>query len=305
MVHRRLSTFRASAIGTLVLLASAGACAQSALLNYSYAGEAWSLGNDSQWVVNQVANGQSFTKVEGSATAASDFAGDIQTAAGHSSGTAGIYVDYGHLGASANAFAQVGDIPTPPPNYGAIQSSTEGIATANVGYLDTLTVHSSSLAAGTPVTVNFLITLDGSIRTDGSATAYAFTSVYSDYSFNGVYGTLRPIDTGSGFTGEYSGTFDSFVGSSFVVAADLFVAAQADAGNYYTSGTYSAIDIAFLHTEMNYFSVAGDADAQLISASGHDYAMPSAVPEPSAMLMCALGLLGCAARIPRRSKTSA
>ena len=270
---------------------SGHATAQTPTVGYSYDAMAWTRGNDSQWVIKSVDNGQASSLVSGSVSATSSFPGDVQTGSALASSTASVYVDFGHLGVAASGQGQVSDIPTPPPNYAALQTYGEAVATANASYLDLLKVNSSTLAPGTPVTVHFQVTLDGLIDTSGNQGGYAQTGFFSEYSFGDAQGVIRADpNIGMHFDNVYEGSFDTSVGGSVVVTAGMTAWVDVTGGNYYNYAGYGAADVAFLHTEMTYFSVDG-VDAQLTASSGHDYSLP-AVPEPSSAAMLALALCG-------------
>jgi hypothetical protein len=203
---------------------------------------------------------------------------------------------YGSLAGRAHAEASV---PT------ATSFLAGGQVSLNVGFTDGAVVLSDTLHPETPVTLGFLMTLEGTAvhfaDTPGPNLEGVGAAVRHEVKVRDLDAPAQPTAQGalvinSAGIQEPSATFefDTAVGHRIEIVADLFVAAGADI-DYLTYGySQGSADVVADQTAELFFQPAGDV--RLVSDSGHDYA----VPEPSRgtlMLVSAAMLL----LVPRSS----
>jgi hypothetical protein len=145
-----------------------------------------------------------------------------------------------------------------------------------LGFRDTGVVTSFTLATGTPVTLNFSVSLTATGYFSGRPTA--FNSEYRvDANYTGAVDDISPGATGSQYTGINGGgvlnfPFNTAVGNTLQIYGMLDIYNNVQAGRDYSGATYyqhvqAGIDAS--HTAR--VSLAAPAGVTFASASGHDY----------------------------------
>jgi hypothetical protein len=168
---------------------------------------------------------------------------------------------------------------------------------------DSFTVGSSTLQSGTPVTLLFTLSVDGSLLFNNSeqssaASAAAFFSAtdpfYSDINLN-YYSPSRsdgsaPVQVNQVLTGRIN----------TAIGREIFLGYGLDVGSY-INGSQEPISASadFGHTS-RFFADSETADVVLTSSSGHNYASPTAEPVPTPALLPGLIALGAALRRQRQ-----
>jgi hypothetical protein len=213
--------------------------------------------------------------------------------------TASVRSGFGNLGVSSNSHI-MGTVPSP--------STATGSASAMATYTDSVTVLSSSLAAGSAVDVTFTTTVDFSIDLRSStgnsgnpeAGAYAWLFIFSGVAGNGYdrcYGhanapgvSCTEIGVLGSSTVSFTDVVHTQVGAS--IAFQPFLGAFSK--TYLYNGTTvpftgdASAKMSAINTMNTY--IGSDANVQFLSTSGHDYAI-AAVPEPSTWIMFVVGVL--------------
>jgi hypothetical protein len=158
----------------------------------------------------------------------------------------------------------------------------DAVGEARDYWVDTFTVMSDTLAAGTPVSLKLGVTLDAAIRTSayGQGVALAVIGTGLDA------GWITGVDTravGAGHR-EVVASFSTYVGGSVTLVGQLLSRAWSSASNGAGAGEASTDAVARFTVE------ATTPGAFYRTASGHDYAMPvSTVPEPSVWWLLVAG----------------
>ncbi len=183
-----------------------------------------------------------------------------------------------------------------------------GVAASGIsgyGYVaieDQISVRSSTLANGTPVTLNALLDIEGSgagalsLIVRGRRNGIFNVGVFGDS--NNASGVPRRID-------DIAGSFTAFVGETLNLEYGLRAATGSSAAQW------TEIDVLNGRTSLSsygnsaylYFSSADPAaDVFVQGLSGYDYLLPSPVPEPGTALamLLGLGVIGMAALQRRR-----
>ena len=208
---------------------------------------------------------------------------------------------FGDLGAYAFGEADVF------AKLNALQTGYDGTyfvgfdSSVNLYLHDSITVSSSTIAVGTPVTFQLTgealgTAFDGVLNS--GYTGGSYSELNANVSLVGPTGVSLRFCTGTAncslgslpFGSSYSALIDANVGDVF--SLDIFLYAdthsQYDYGgesSLYLSGTADAFHS--LHT----FLLPDDTSIVLLADSGHDYSAPlTAVPEPSSAALLGLGL---------------
>jgi hypothetical protein len=187
-------------------------------------------------------------------------------------------------------------------------------------FVDTVEVVSNTLAADTPVTLTFIMTLDAIAfhgfdapaldppsRVGASASSFALISDIEALTRTTFFG---PIVDSSG-TNVTQETFevDTAVGHHLELDVSLSIAAQIGLQCFgfpdHCATTATAEVIA---DQTAHFFYQSSGDVRLVSESGHDYAVPGSVPrpvaEPTSLMLLGVGGAGIVAATFRRSRTS-
>jgi len=206
--------------------------------------------------------------------------------------------------------------------------STFARASGEAKFLDTVTVQSATLAAGTPVIATVGFVIDGAAQRSstsivGEVTASATAYLSADYavygSRNGQPTTLIQFTACSAPDASANGSCDNryesagerylfsletFIGEQLTVSAGLFgfvetfMGANSDAGFYPSNfGRVSSLNSSHM-----YFSAE---DARFLGSTGFDYAFPvtQQVPEPTTLALLLAGMMGVAASARKRKET--
>jgi hypothetical protein len=204
---------------------------------------------------------------------------------GSGTGTGAVRVNHGALGAYAEAIGQFGVLST-------------------VVFQDTLTVTSSTLAAGTPVDLLLSLSLDYALSgTIGGASLDAFFGLGNSQSGQATTQLTAFSDLGV-TVDRTTATFHTFVGATIGLTAQLHVGASA--GNCCQTG--QGLGDA-LNTMRFFVDTAGPMASAFsyTSETGAPYftpppTEPAPVPEPASLLIVVMGLAGAVAH--RRSRRS-
>lgn len=163
---------------------------------------------------------------------------------------------------------------------------------ASAFFFDSGFITSPTLAAGTPVTLSGVASVEGSFQ-GPNAIGVGLFRVYK----NGF--SPREISFGLGAPPAQSAAAQNFSFNDFVVGdrVDVFMSiiARGDASN--VNGA-SRIGVADMENTGRLFFSVDTPGAQFIAASGHNYA----IPEPSTVILCALGLGALAFRVGSRRR---
>jgi hypothetical protein len=172
-----------------------------------------------------------------------------------------------------------------------------------VRFDDTATVFSNTLTLGAPVTLDFTgsmasaVTVTGLRNYNHASVLYEgwirdlSTGVSTDFTLgnDGVFGPTPP-------GGIVTRTLDTVVGHDLEFIGRLTIGGEVELVFDETEAT-AAVDAA--HTAHLYFNPSPSSDVTLLSASGHNYAIPE--PGTLALILCAGMLLGWpAARASRQ-----
>jgi PEP-CTERM motif len=180
-------------------------------------------------------------------------------------------LDYGLITADMSSSADV-------TNYVYVEAVGEG----RDYWVDTFTITSDNLAAGTPVTLSLGVDLDANLASSGYGQGFALAVIGTGLDA----GWLTGVDTrvvGAGRK-QASGSFLSYVGGSVTLVGQLVSRAWSEASNGAGAGSASTQATARFTVE------SLTPGAAYRSASGHSYAVPaSPVPEPSAVWLLLAG----------------
>ena len=202
-------------------------------------------------------------------------------------------VDYGAISGSVSASAQRSGSYAGASGYGRVRDY----------FVDTFTIHSSSLPVGTPVDVQLGVSLQFSTTNQEEPGGSARSSAAAVWHFNGpdapwIVGAVFDRETeGLGpfnATRNAQASFASTVGGSFTLVGDLVLHAAAFATDNPSSAN------AMLSANAHYTVKVLTPDAGFSTLSGATYV--TAVPEPSVALMLGAGMLVLLRVMPRRCR---
>ena len=176
-------------------------------------------------------------------------------------------------------------------HYEKAFNSDEGFVDAifSTSFEDFIEVTAPGLAAGTPITYTFSLTIDGTSGVTPLPAAPGALSVGFAASMGPAWLSpvprVRTIDWQmSQGDGVFSQTFEAVVGELVSVRGTLFAGSQAGFRNGTSDAWADYMSTARFNLTPN---VAG---ANTVSVSGHDYAA-SAVPEPTTAVLFVMGML--------------
>jgi hypothetical protein len=201
----------------------------------------------------------------------------------------------------ATAFAEIGTLhavangnasSAPPPSAPYPHAQSRADATAS--FWNSVTLYDPTKALGAPITVGISLQLDWVGVYGGSATN-TLSDVEATSSFSldslGSVGASRTRNSGSGIV--YSSNDPTLTGTlvngqTYDVHGSLFVTVDTRVVGvtFDTVMSYATSDSNTAH-----FFISGAPTLTAIGEGGHDYS-PSAVPEPSAAWLLALGIAG-------------
>lgn len=176
-------------------------------------------------------------------------------------------------------------------HYEKTFNSDDGFVDAifSTSFEDFIEVTAPGLAAGTPVTYTFSLTIDGTSGVTPLPAAPGALGVGFAASMGPAWLSpvprVRTIDWQmSQGDGVFSQTFEAVVGELVRVRGTLFAGSQAGFRNGTSDAWADYMSTARFHLRPN---VAG---ANTVSVSGHDYAV-SVVPEPTTAILFVMGML--------------
>lgn len=176
-------------------------------------------------------------------------------------------------------------------HYEKTFNSDDGFVDAifSTSFEDFIEVTAPGLAAGTPVTYTFSLTIDGTSGVTPLPAAPGALGVGFAASMGPAWLSpvprVRTIDWQmSQGDGVFSQTFEAVVGELVRVRGTLFAGSQAGFRNGTSDAWADYMSTARFHLTPN---VAG---ANTVSVSGHDYAV-SVVPEPTTAILFVMGML--------------
>lgn len=150
----------------------------------------------------------------------------------------------------------------------------EAIGEGRDYWVDTFTVMSNTLAAGTPVELKLSVDLDATVVTSGYGKGFALAVIGTGLDAGWITGVDTRV-VGAGRR-EAVGSFSTYVGGSVTLVGQLVSRAWSESSNGGGAGNASTDAVARFTVETM------TPDAFYRTASGHAYAMPvSTVPEPS------------------------
>jgi hypothetical protein len=202
--------------------------------------------------------------------------GDSATASAETSGT----VTYGQITGFVTGSASEAN----PGPAGIDSTSTSGQGTFIGQWQDTLTITSSSLQAGTPVTLDFTLLTNASLSCTGpSGTVEATATFEANLSVE----QLSDNTCNTPFQQSQQMTFLTAVGDTVSVSGQLNLFASGEGANGVTStGTADP-------PQSSFFIDSLTAGVSYSSASGQTYFTPaSTVPEPASFLWLGIVLTG-------------
>ena len=199
------------------------------------------------------------------------------------------YAEIGTLHAVAGGNASSTPLPAAPSPH------ADARASVTASFWDSVTLYDPTQALGAPITVAISLQLDWVGVYGGSATnTLSDVEVSSSFGLDalGNVGAYRTRNSGSGilFTGDDPPLTGSLVnGLTYGIHGSLFVTMDTSVNGvtFNTVSSYATSDA----SNTAHFFISGAPTLTAIGEGGHDYS-PSAVPEPSAAWLLALGMAG-------------
>ncbi len=228
--------------------------------------------------VTQSLAGASFVQTDSLQTAnffSDDVASQLDLATGN------LAIDIGFISAAVGAGAAAASSLIPFGNFG-----TQAASSVFSEWHDSITIVSDSLPLGTPVSTRFLLNFLGVSICVVSDTSLAGVSAGGGVGLQ--VGTV--LVTGSfidcaGGNGLLTIDYDAAIGSVIPISGQMNLGAVAGA---FTNGNASGF-LDASHTARTYVDIVTPG-ASYVAASGHSYALPEPVPEPSNFIQLSLGL---------------
>ena len=182
-----------------------------------------------------------------------------------------------------------------------------GTGSVNVGFTDGAEVLSDTLDPGTPVTLTFLMTLEGTAFhfVDGPLPNPNGTGAGArhDVEIRDLDDVATPFGEGSLVLNSHgvqetdrTVEFDTVIGHKIEIAAHLLLNSAVSVNYPLLGFTDGSADVLAEQTAGFFYQPSGDV--RLVSDSGHDYAVPE--PSQAALLVCAATLLLLRHRMNRR-----
>ena len=220
--------------------------------------------------------------------------------------------DYGSLGVLADV--SVSNLTPlhpndPSPNY---SRSRQVLAQAWNSWEDTVSFLKSGAPSGTLVDVRVNLVVDIE-RVSAQIDRFALTVASFDFSSHGRTWCLRANSPGydcpAGTLGLQVGhneiSFDLQVLTGMAYNWGAYMHAESVVESYsWTDPFVSIASVHAMNTAHSYYTVL-TSGASLLSLSGHDYALPSSVPEPASYATVLIGLWLIAVRLRRRARRDA
>jgi hypothetical protein len=178
--------------------------------------------------------------------------------------------------------------------------TAQGGASAEAYYTDAFTVTSSTLAAGTQVSVLFTFTLDGVTNVAGYPAA-----ITANYQFDYASPYRSPDSlaqlyiTSTGSSTQASILENVFVGEVFGISGTLTASAGAPQACTPPVCDQQTLTASAQNTS-KMFVDAQTQGVSLQSFSGHNYSTPTSAPEPASLTLMVTGLAGLAGALRRR-----
>ena len=231
---------------------------------------------------------------------------------GNASASYAATADFGHLGIGFVASA-VSDSWLDGCGSNGIcgPAQSSAFSASNAQFVDYLSVQSTGLSPGTPVSIAFAMPLNGTLGIvsgdpNDLNTAFVHGNVAVRYGFAGPGFSVSDCwSAGTDFLGcstdasVLSGTFVADVGDLFSITEGLDGSALVTAVARYSiqsGGGISHGEVVgdFAHTLLTFLTPL-DPSVTLLSSSGHDYLQPTnGVPEPMTIALIGIGLAGVA-----------
>lgn len=183
---------------------------------------------------------------------------------------------YGAISAQMSARADV-------TNYVYVNAIGEG----RDYWVDTFTVTSGSLAAGTPVELRLRVDVAADVDTTGYGQGYALAVIGTGLDAGWLTGVDTRVVGEGAHTGSYS--FMTWVGANVTLVGQLVARAWTEGTNGHGAAT------AKTNASANFIVESLTAGAGYVTASGHRYVVPtSPVPEPQTWALLLGGMAGLA-----------
>lgn len=174
-----------------------------------------------------------------------------------------------------------------PLNQGNGPLANNGNASADallvLEFDDVVTVTSTTLAAGTPVSLQFHFAIESSTASIGAGSDASFGASFSGTVGSLTVGVVDLVRLVLG-TQEVSATFDTAVGHELRIEGRLLTSGEVYAGHR-ACCTYATDAEATTNVSSAGLRVSAPGDVELVAQSGTDYTQP--VPEPAG-LACGL-----------------
>ena len=195
---------------------------------------------------------------------------------------------------SAMVRAEMGDLGVRvfAGSAGSTAGATSGAGAFGIAkFADDLLITSETLPLGTPVSVQFSMSLEGTTLFDSFSSLPSNSGLDSSIFLIGqvsgwgarTYHELHRYGRAVSVTGDPSFTVDSAVGATLTLVGTLDINVRSDFQPGASSGLSDYLNSA------RFFVAADSPEVSLVSASGHDY---SVIPEPEHYALAVAGALG-------------